>query len=432
MKAETSNLIGVPVLHNGARILTDDPLTIETAADQWAYAAHFMLPDTSGADDAMVLTADIEVSRGEVGIGLLSIDETTFHVEHLLGADDGPTSVVLALEPDQRTRKLVVRNVGSARESGVVTIRRLALGGETSSEATLPTLQLSSALFGNFNCFAGAVPAGFWVNWLGVMTRSDVWPFPPEIQTLYARDREERLEYPLRDEHVLDWVPLIEAVMSSQKIFRMVALGAGWGRWLTAGAFAARHRGLAFHLTGVEAEPDHFAWMQQHMRDNSMPDECVRLVYGAAAARSEPCWFPVSNSNWYGQSIVDVPDAAIDSQGDVFIKGTRLRRVPAVTIQDVLGGPEQVDYLHMDIQGTEFDFLASNPDLLRSFVRIVNIGTHSEVIERRLRRLFQRLGWRARYDVNLGTKLNVRLDGSESAVVEFGDGVQVWENPVLG
>ena len=112
--------------------------------------------------------------------------------------------------------------------------------------------------------------AGFWVNWLGVVTRAGVWPFPPEIQARYARDRAERPEYPLGDEHVLDWVPLLEAVMSSRRGFRMVALGAGWGRWLTAGAFAARQRGLPFHLTGVEAEPDHFQVRPRRQRRDAL------------------------------------------------------------------------------------------------------------------------------------------------------------------
>jgi FkbM family methyltransferase len=435
MKADATNPISTPVLHDGAQILATTPLTIETAAAQWAYAVHFELSGEGSAPaDTIAVIAEVEVSRGEIGLGLLSLDEKTFHVERHVAADDGTTRVVLAVRPEQPTQKLVVRNVGGEGEAAVVTIRRLVMGTDRAlGEPQTPTLQLSSELFKNFECFAGPVRAGLWVNWLGVVTRSGVWPFPPEIQALYARDRDERGEFPLNDEHVLDWVPLLEAVMSSKGGFRMVALGAGWGRWLTAGAFAARQRGLPFHLTGVEAEPDHFAWMEQHMRDNDIPAECVRLLHGAASARPEPCWFPVSDSSWYGQSIVaDVPDSALDPQGDALVSDMRLRRVPAVTIQDVLGGPAAVDYLHMDIQGTEFDFLASGPDLLRRFVRIVNVGTHSELIERRLRRLFGQLGWTPRYDVSLGTTMSVQLDGGPVRRLEFGDGVQVWQNPALG
>jgi hypothetical protein len=98
--------------------------------------------------------------------------------------------------------------------------------------ASAPTIEISSRLFHQFRPYSGPVPAGFWVDWLGVMTRADVWPFAPEVKATYTRDRKEETVYPIHDEHVLDWVPLLEAVTSSGPVFRMAALGAGWGRWL--------------------------------------------------------------------------------------------------------------------------------------------------------------------------------------------------------
>ena len=217
-----------------------------------------------------------------------------------------------------------------------------------------PTITISSAAFTPFQGFDGPVPPGFWVNWLGVMTRADVWPFPPEVLAIYEQPRRERCEPPLTDEHVLDWVPLLDAVLSSRDVFRMVALGSGWGRWLTAGAFAAHQRGLTYELTGVEAEPDHYAWMQQHMTDNHIPPHCCRLIRGAAAAATDPSWFPAANPGWYGESIVDatrVQDVT-GGQTQAVVDGMQLRRVRSVPIEEVLLDGNVVDYLHMDIQGT--------------------------------------------------------------------------------
>jgi FkbM family methyltransferase len=410
-----------------------EPLTIETPREQWAYAAHFCVGPPGGATQVEVV-ADVEVMRGEVGIGLLNLDGSRFIVERHVGADDGRTTVRLVVGPKQYTDRVVIRNVGDSGVSAAVSVHNLDVRTDAPpGDPRVPRIALSSELFHRFRAFSGRVPPGFFVNWLGVLTRSTVWPFPPDIQALYARDRDEQAKYPLDDEHVLDWVPLLEAVVSSRGRFRMVALGAGWGRWLTAGAFAARQLGLTFHITGVEAEPDHLAWMQQHMQDNSIPPQSYRLVHGAAAATPEPCWFPVASPEWYGQSIVatDATAAADPGQDEIVVRDRRLRKVQSVTIEHVISGDAIVDYLHMDIQGTEYGFLSRDPDRLRRYVRVVNVGTHSDAIERRLRRLFEKLGWQSRYDVQIGTQADLMLDGQMVARVEFGDGVQVWSNPLL-
>jgi hypothetical protein len=121
---------------------------------------------------------------------------------------------------------------------------------------------------------------------------------------------------------------------------------------------------------------------------------------------------------WYGQSIR--PSA----------EGGDVRRVEAVTIEGVLARCRPLDYLHMDIQEAELDFLSYCPDLLDEHVRMVNIGTHSLEIESGLRDLFTELRWTSLYDVQLGTTRKVRV-GGDIADVEFGDGVQVWRNPKL-
>jgi FkbM family methyltransferase len=425
-------LNSLPSLHSGARVVEHDPLTIETTVKQWSYAASFNLPTLDFAKGVEVLV-DVEVRHGELGVGLLTVDESAFHMERMVAAEDGRISLSLALIPHQSSKRLIMRNVSGAGLSALFTVYdvRVREVQRSDGHAVMPVIDISSALLKRFNCFRGPVPAGFWVNWLGVVTRSDVWPFPPDVQAAHACTRFEVCEFPLGDEHVLDWVSLLDAVVSARDAFRMIALGAGWGRWLSAGAFAARQMGLPFHLTGVEAEPDHFVWMQLHMVDNNIPESGYRLIHGAASGASGFCWFPVAQPHWYGQSIV-VPDATVTAENDIHADGKQLRRVQAVTIEELLSPTAPVDCVHMDIQGGEYQFLSRNPELLDASVRLINIGTHSEVIERRLRRLFTNLKWDCCHDIQLGTFADVRLDGAHAHFVQFGDGVQVWRNPRLG
>src|SRR4051812_28340517 len=112
-------------------------------------------------------------------------------------------------------------------------------------------IHIDPKIFDRFTPHAGRVPSGFWINWLGVLTRADVWAFTPDVLEIYRRERYERTVYPLHDEHVLDWIPLLEAVTTSGPDFVMAAAGAGWGRWLTGGAFAATQAGKTYHLVGV-------------------------------------------------------------------------------------------------------------------------------------------------------------------------------------
>jgi FkbM family methyltransferase len=305
--------------------------------------------------------------------------------------------------------------------------------------ATEQDVRIDAGVFAPFRPWSGWVPEGYWANWLGVRTSAKVWAFSPQDLEVFSRGRHETTGYPYHDEHVLDFSPLLEAVLGAQGRFVMIALGAGWGRWLTAGAAAARQRGLGYHLVGVEAEPDHFRWLKEHLEENGVrPAEC-RLFNAAASAHTGACWFYVGKpDSWYGQKIV--PDSAVPRKWwwwvpvgkEVEHQGERLRRIRSVNARDVLSAAGGVvDYLHMDIQGTELDFLAAGAELIQQRVRRVNIGTHSAEIEAGLRRLFGQLGWINRHDVPMNGLLPVFVGDQQVSTVQFGDGVQVWVNPRL-
>jgi FkbM family methyltransferase len=188
-------------------------------------------------------------------------------------------------------------------------------------------------------------------------------------------------------------------------------------------------------LVGVEVEPEHFRWMHLHFQENDLDAAHCRLLNAAASAYSGDCWFYVGKSaSWYGQSIV--PDDALNAPGKPLSlgealdhNGERVKRIRSVSMEDVLQDLPLVDYLHMDIQGTEYDFLSAKPELLQSRVRMVNIGTHSHEIEASLRCLFEPLGWENQFDVPMNSKMPVFLGLEPVDTVQFGDGVQVWTNP---
>ena len=114
---------------------------------------------------------------------------------------------------------------------------------------------------------------------------------------------------------------------------------------------------------------------------------------------------------------------------------TLFRFSPAVAtdlnrLDEVLAGVARVDYMHLDIQGSELDVLAAHPELLRERVGMVTVATHSELIDRGLRRLFASLEWTARYDVPIGGSALVRVGGVSVKQLVFQQAFAPWASPV--
>jgi FkbM family methyltransferase len=288
---------------------------------------------------------------------------------------------------------------------------------------------VNSDVLSRFRPWSGTVPSGYFAYFLGNLTRADYWAFQKETRALYDRERFENFSAPAIDDNILDWLILLEALVEARGEFTMAALGAGWGRWLVAGAFAARQcENLRVRLIGVEAEPTHFQWMLEHFRDNQIDPAEHDLVEAAVSGTSGEAWFYFGKADsWYGQSIIpgDRLAPGIDSQ-EIEYNGERARRVRTVDLHDLTAKYRRIDYVHMDVQGAELDFLSSRPGILDEKVKRVLVGTHSNAIEEGLRKLFSGLGWHCQYDIPLNG--SVRVNDVE---FELGDGVQVWINPAL-
>jgi len=420
------------VVHNGAIVRGEGPWEVLTTPEQWAYALE--LPAASDTPTSpLVVRFDVTVTKGAVGVAALGHDGSILFEDECVPADG---RMVIEHVLPLGYRSIVFRNRAAGGVCSSALIESVQTREATANEVR-PEIVIDPGVFAPYKPWTGTTPAGYTTGWLGVRTRADVLAYSAECLAAYNR---ERLEVPdlLDSENVLDWVPLLEAVNAARHTFVMIALGAGWGRWLSVGAFASEQTGREYRLVGVEAEPQHFEWMERHFHENNLKREWSRLICAAASGRSGTCWFQVGNAAaWYGQSIVsddEVAQAGTDGAqvaSEIEHMGIRLRRVRAVDMEEIIGDLGIVDYIHLDIQGSELDVLSARPDLLQARVKMINIGTHSERIERRLRQYFGALGWTCRYDVPLKTKVLIRCGGEASREVEFGDGVQVWRNVTL-
>ena len=230
---------------------------------------------------------------------------------------------------------------------------------------------------------------------------------------------------PINEEY-FEWMDILNSIAKSEEGFTFVELGAGYGRWSARAYMAALSFGIKperITLITVEADPKHSLWCKKHLKYNGV-DPKQHLHYQSAISNYsvETDFFvqkpnftrEESEKNWYGQ--------AIAKSG---WEGAKTERVEVITLEQVFESIPNltIDLIDSDLQGEDWAVLSHNPNLLKR-VKRVHIGTDSEIEEKRLRKLFNELGWEKILDYP-GRGERTTYVGN----VSFVDGVQTWINP---
>jgi len=284
-------------------------------------------------------------------------------------------------------------------------------------------------------CAAEPMP-GMITDFIGIRTSPEYLPYAAHL----AGNVVANLPVPDDSLHAetIEYAALATVVESMRGDgFRMLELGAGWGPWLSAAGVLARRRGVRqIHLVGIEADPGRFGFLKRHLAANGLrpvgeADSTIEgsvrcdLFNGAAWWESTVMYFPtVDSANDHG-------GAATTHATDADYRGLALahRPVQAYSVPDLIGRFGPVDFVHVDIQGGEFELLSHSIDVLRRSVRFLFVGTHSRKIEGDLIALLLDAGFRlqnekpCRFDA---TTPRPTLEGMTTR-----DGSQFWCNDTL-
>ncbi len=279
-----------------------------------------------------------------------------------------------------------------------------------------------------FDRFAGrAFPPspGFITDFLGVRTRTEF------LSGVAAPDGIAMgLPIPTDNVHAeaVEWVGLLKSVLAARGRFVCMELGAGWGPWIVASAFAARHLGIGdVRLTGVEADPGHFAFMRDHLRDNGLDPRKHTLIEAAVGVQSGQARWPRCldpAANWGSRPVTDDGNrdhlgGTVDEWLDIEVRSFR----------ELLAAEPVWDLVHIDVQGWEFDLCQSAASLLDDHVRWMIVGTHDPKLHGQVMEQMHRHGW------ELENEKPPRLQWQSGAVslqsMVAVDGTQVWRNPGL-
>lgn len=391
----------------------------------WEYIAVAVLPKLSRKPGVLRVRIKLNIRKGSVGLGILTPDEKDFY-KQIVSVVPGAQVITLEANCSLEPGPIIFRHGCAAAGETEFELEKLELEVPASEKRSSPAPLLPDrhAVFSKFPSWNGEIPSGYAVNWVGTITKPGYRGEPFSG----SRARTARLPLPRIGEEYFEWIDLLEAVADARDSFTMVELGAGWGRWLVDAWNALRlinKAELCVKLVGVEAEPQHFAWMKEHFKNNGLDLSQHSLIEAAIMASDGRVAFTVGEaSGWYGQTALKL-DEDPDWLGADH-PGVSLRKVEAISLSTVLDGIPFVDLVDMDIQGSEAEVVLASIDLLQTRVRRVHIATHGEAIEKSLRQAFRSMGWTCRWDFSL----QGRRETPYGAVL-FDDGVQGWINPRL-
>jgi FkbM family methyltransferase len=270
--------------------------------------------------------------------------------------------------------------------------------------------------------------AGFVVDFLGGRTRvTSLWNDARKLDG-------QVLGLPVpADYHAeaAEWVGLLKSVQSARDRWVGMELGAGLGPWLVAGGNAARLRGITdIRLCAVEADPQHFRLMKQHLIDNGFAPDAHRLVQAAVGAKAGTALWPAledSRDDWGSRPI------PINAPGELATDylGRALSTVPVeiVSMADLIDAEPRWNMVHIDVQGHEVEICSSCIEKLNDRVQWLIVGTHSRKLDGDMLELLYSAGWVLENEKP--AKFNFSRAASSLEAMTAYDGIQVWRNPRL-
>jgi len=93
-------------------------------------------------------------------------------------------------------------------------------------------------VFSRFQGWSGEVPEGLLVEWLG-----DRVPAALLGRRWTPRVRSAAASAPAFDEEYFEWIDVLEMALQAGDVYTFLELGAGYGRWSSRAAWAARQLG---------------------------------------------------------------------------------------------------------------------------------------------------------------------------------------------
>jgi FkbM family methyltransferase len=268
-----------------------------------------------------------------------------------------------------------------------------------------------------------------YVDGFGVKTLFACVPFLDPASLNFSR-----LKHPLPDDgfHAegVEYAALLDAIerFAADGEFRVIEAGAGWAPWLAMAGVICRRRGVTkLGLCGIEASAERFALMERHLTFNDLDAKHgveIRLFEGAVWSHDGVIYFPES-------AVTDMGAAASGGATETDYRGQPVstREVPCTRLDALFETGTAVHFLHIDVQGAEFEVVSSHLPWLNQHVKAMMIATHSRPLEGSIMSLLGSSGWHL--VMEKPCRFNTGNNGGAWEGCTTVDGSQYWVNSGL-
>lgn len=254
-------------------------------------------------------------------------------------------------------------------------------------------------LFRTYRAPAEALRAvdGRFVNFLGVSTATSILPQGPALSgKVYD-------ELPIPGDSVFAGAAEYQALLTAidackaQPSLTVAEFGAGWGPWVSAAGVVGKRLGIKdIRLIAVEADSEKYKLMQAHLAYNGLAGQdgvSIATYEGAVWHTDTTLNFPKNIVAVDFGGRVSETSHSTDYRGMAY-ETTEIR---AYALESLLKGEQTIDYMHVDVQGAEYEILSRAGDLMNEKVKYLFIGTHSRLIDGQLLELLHKWGWDIRF-----------------------------------
>jgi hypothetical protein len=306
--------------------------------------------------------------------------------------------------------------------------------------------------------WSGEVPRGYLVDFLGTVTdatfRTMFGIDPNTVGGGYQQTRAPTIEDGEGWFEAVNWVV---AAREARDKYSMVTLGACYGAQAVGSCRALQILNpMPYKLAAIEPEPENHEWTRRHMRDNGIDPDQQWVVKAAISAQNDPVLFPIGSPGTGAQNCVSTNEqVARKVYAEEIIAAGRanetllnlfrnnstgimknlvpghdfpaeIKLVSAVTLPDILGPFDVLDYLESDIQQSEILVFPPCMEIVKRKVRRIHIGTHGKDVHRTLLKLFRKDGWEIVFNYDPNSKFESPL-----GTFSTNDGILTVRNPDL-
>ena len=304
--------------------------------------------------------------------------------------------------------------------------------------------------------WSGNVPAGFLVDSLGILTDIEFRRLAGDNPQCNGGNFQETQHVAVNQGE--GWFEAANWVMAAREAkdrFTMVTLGACYGAQAV-GAYKAVQilNPVPCKLVAVEPMADNVALVKKHFADNGIDpndhwilnvtlsdsNKTVLFPDGAPASGAQNCVstnLEDSRRNYvnavlqHNMAPTVVENLIMSNSTGIMIDlvpgmdlKAELKFLSAITLADVLGPFDFVDYVESDIQQSEIIVFPPAIQALNRKVRRVHIGTHGGEVHSALRDMFVEHGWELVFDYAPNQTFE-----TEFGTFETNDGVLTVVNP---